>query len=150
MHYTFMSKMPSNFIYSRKDIIGQIARFIVQVNGVIFLVGVAILQKKKLGHLRGADRVRGRGEMRGLEGEVWGREEGEEGEGGGEEGVGGGRRGAGGGRGETNWEGGGKRKIWRARSARRSKKGGARETRGREGGDVYPPVRPLIYTFRLF
>ena len=45
-------------------------------------------------------------------------------------------------------EGGGKRKILRARCARRSKKGGGRQGaegggKGAGGGDAYTPVRPL-------
>ena len=97
----------------------------------------------------GADRVRGRWEVRG-------REEGEEGEGGGrrrggrreERGREEGEEGAGGGRGEKKREGGGRGKF----CARAHKKGGGRqgggrgEVWGREGGgEAYPPVHPLIY-----
>ena len=101
----------------------------------------------------GADRVRGRGrwgggrgrrgggrrEKRGGRREKRGREEGEEG--------------VGGGRGEEKREGGEKRKIWRARSARRSRreegdKGAGGGGKGREGevrggrGRGLPPCPP--------
>ena len=96
----------------------------------------------------GADRVRGRGEKRGREG--------------GEEGEGGGRRG--GGRREKRrrekrgWKEGEGRKKGRegergnfcareARAApegRRETRGREGEVRGREGGEAYPPVHPLI------
>ena len=99
----------------------------------------------------GADRVRGRGEMRGREG-------GEEGEGGGRRGVGGGRRGGGRrekrgreeGEGRGKGRGGEKReKFSRAlRAPLQREEGdegaGGGEVRGREGGEAYPPVHPLI------
>ena len=96
----------------------------------------------------GTDRVRGRGEVRAREG-------GEEEEG--EEGAGGGRRGGGRRekRGREEGEGRkkgreGKRGKFCAREACAAQEG-RRETRGRkgggkgrEGGEAYPPVRPLI------
>ena len=100
----------------------------------------------------GADRVRGRGEMRG-------REDGEEGEGGGRRGGGrrekrgreAGEEGAGGGRGEEEREGEEKRKILRAPLQKGGgRRGGGRgEERGREGGEAYPPVQPLIRVWPL-
>ena len=89
----------------------------------------------------GADRVRGRWEMRGGRGEVKGREEGEKGEGGGRRGG----REEGEGRGEKRG-----RERKREKIARASKKGGGRqgggrgEVRGRKGREAYPPVHPLI------
>ena len=89
----------------------------------------------------GADRVRGRGEMRGREG-------GEEGEGGGRRG--GGRREKRGGRRERGGRKGGREKedFLRARSARRSKReegdeggGGGGEVRGGRGRGL-PPCPP--------
>ena len=87
--------------------------------------------------------------MRGGRGEKRGREEGEEGAGGGRRGVG--RRE------KRGWEEGEGRQKWRegkrgkfcARKARadpegrRETRGGRGEVRGREGGEAYPPVRPL-------
>ena len=92
----------------------------------------------------GADRVRGRGEKRGREGEKRWREEGEEG-------VGGGRRG--GGRRERGGKKGGRGKEENFARAKRAplqrgggRRGGGRgEVRGREGGEAYPPVHPLLY-----
>ena len=91
----------------------------------------------------GADKVRGRGEKRGREG-------GEEGEGGGRRG--GGRREK---RGREEGEGRkkgreGERRIFCAREARaapegrRETRGREGEVRGREGGEAYPPVHPLL------
>ena len=99
----------------------------------------------------GADRVRGRWEMRGREG-------GEEGEGGGRRGAGGGRRGGGRREKRGREEGEGRKKgregeggKFCAREARAAPEG-RRETRGREGGGkgagggrgLPPPIQPLI------
>ena len=107
---------------------------------VVGTINISIVRcHRQLYNKEGADRVRGRWEMRGREG--------------GGEGAGGGRRG-GGRREKRGWEEGEGRKRGREGKFARAKraplqKGGGRqgggrgEVRGREGGETYPPVHPL-------
>ena len=92
--------------------------------------------------------------MRGREGEVRGGRREKRGREVGEEGVGGGRRGGGRRERGENREGGGRGKFCarEARAAPRREegdKGLEGEVRGREGGDAFPPVRPLMYILHM-